>query len=733
MMKKTLLLRVILSFCLVLSITGIYSQGLEDIIVEKYYISDANDATDTDGGSLVEGSVTYRIYVDMLPDYQLQAVYGDVNHELFIATSTEFFNNEDRGEESGELIDNGRLDENTVALDSWVSMGGASDVHLGILKADDTDGSVVGGTNNDGGSEGISGGLLVNDSVDAGLPLTTSDGLVAGTPATVTAVGLDLSLFADINSDDTLNTNDGAWACVEAAGATGPDSENRVLIAQLTTNGELSFKLNIQIRQPDMTTTELYVADNPVGDETEYYGLTYPRPGCISATACNYDTTATTDDGSCVEPVPDCWECDGDTVVIVDTDGDGICDAEEIEGCTSYTACNYDPDATDDDGSCIEPVADCWECNENNDGLVIIDWDGDGICNAEDDSTYGLESIIVEKYYISDANDATDTDGGSLTEGSVTFRVYVDMHPDYQLQAVFGDANHSLNISTTTPFFNNEDRGEETGELIPNDRLDENTVALDSWVSMGGASDAHFGILKVDDPDGSIVGGVNNDGGSEGIAGGLLVNDDAEAGIPLTTSDGLTAGTPPTVTAVGLDLSMLDSQNSSTPLISNNGAWACVEAAGAMGPTDDNRVLIAQITTAGNFSFHLNIQIRQPDHTTTEIYVASNPVGDEIEFEELIYDYIVSEEEIPEPEQNVNVFPVPADGEINLQILSPEEGSYSYSLCDVTGKIIMHNNIGSVFGNYLESIDISSVPKGIYIFNVWSEDGFSAHKQIVIN
>ena len=47
--------------------------------------------------------------------------------------------------------------------------------------------------------------------------------------------------------------------------------------------------------------------------------------GCTVTSACNYDSTATEDDGSCVLP----------------------------NGCTDSTACNYDSTATCDDGSCI--------------------------------------------------------------------------------------------------------------------------------------------------------------------------------------------------------------------------------------------------------------------------------------------------------------------------------------------------------------------------------------------
>ena len=51
--------------------------GLERVVVETYYISDANDTNaNIDGGTLPIGSVTYRIYADMLPGYKFQAAYG---------------------------------------------------------------------------------------------------------------------------------------------------------------------------------------------------------------------------------------------------------------------------------------------------------------------------------------------------------------------------------------------------------------------------------------------------------------------------------------------------------------------------------------------------------------------------------------------------------------------------------------------------------------------------------
>ncbi|MBK8228956.1 MAG: hypothetical protein IPK70_17515 [Flavobacteriales bacterium] len=68
-----------------------------------------------------------------------------------------------------------------------------------------------------------------------------------------------------------------------------------------------------------------------------------------------------------------------------------------------------------------------------------------------------------------------------------------------------------------------------------------------------------LGIPKADDPDGSSVGGANNDGGSAAIPGGLLVNGTPEMGIVLTTSDGLVPlggqpAVPPSFLVSGDDL-----------------------------------------------------------------------------------------------------------------------------------------------------------------------------------
>ena len=76
--------------------------------------------------------------------------------------------------------------------------------------------------------------------------------------------------------------------------------------------------------------------------------LTIEAPGCMNPLACNYDSTATCDDGSCNLPgCTDSTACNYDSSAICD---DGSC--YSLTGCTDSTACNYNVNATCDDGSC---------------------------------------------------------------------------------------------------------------------------------------------------------------------------------------------------------------------------------------------------------------------------------------------------------------------------------------------------------------------------------------------
>jgi hypothetical protein len=78
-------------------------------------------------------------------------------------------------------------------------------------------------------------------------------------------------------------------------------------------------------------------------------------------------------------------DCDGNC--LNDADGDGVCDEDEIAGCQDELACNYNPAATDEDGSCTYPTEFYLDC----DGNCINDEDGDGLCDE-------VEALVPPAY-----------------------------------------------------------------------------------------------------------------------------------------------------------------------------------------------------------------------------------------------------------------------------------------------------------------------------------------------
>ncbi len=114
---------------------------------------------------------------------------------------------------------------------------------------------------------------------------------------------------------------------------------------------------------------------------------------CVDPTACNYNSNPTYEDDNslCIFTTGSCDACSGDEdgtgyIVDNDLDNDGVCDADEIEGCTNSQACNYNASATDEDNSCEIPTG-CETCSGELDGtgiIVLNDIDNDGVCDQNE-------------------------------------------------------------------------------------------------------------------------------------------------------------------------------------------------------------------------------------------------------------------------------------------------------------------------------------------------------------
>jgi hypothetical protein len=121
--------------------------------------------------------------------------------------------------------------------------------------------------------------------------------------------------FGDANGPN-LALYDGSWFTLNANGCNdnglpiGPD--NRVLIAQIKVNTgqDLAYTLNVQIFDEAIgENTLFYVGNAATVNNTDIdgscLGLQYPPecdgvPGCTDPEACNYDPVATEDDGTCL-------------------------------------------------------------------------------------------------------------------------------------------------------------------------------------------------------------------------------------------------------------------------------------------------------------------------------------------------------------------------------------------------------------------------------------------------
>lgn len=307
---------------------------LERLIIEKYYITDASDATDTFGGGVPVGMVTYRVYADLVPGTRVMSLYGDEAHPFIIASTDTFYNHLTDGQSFAKDIVRGRYLEGTTALDTWLTIGQTvrkfgSITTYGVPKSYDDDGSFIGGENNDGGSAEIAGGLLTNDDPLAGIPITIADGMdtLTATPSGWLDTGIrdfvtgnDSTMFGSLVKRTGFYSEAFSLSCSGVSGVVA--DSNHVLLAQLSTLGEVSFTMNIvvEFEANGQLTTVKYVGTNTLTEPNEVYSpyLSFPYIcGCNDASFLEYN------------PEVICLE-------------EGACQTPIAFGCLDPFACNYD-------------------------------------------------------------------------------------------------------------------------------------------------------------------------------------------------------------------------------------------------------------------------------------------------------------------------------------------------------------------------------------------------------
>jgi hypothetical protein len=188
-----------------------------------------------DNGGQVEGN-TYRVYA-VLPsvEHSLHAVYADGEHVLNIATTGEFYQHQYGSFSSLDVNEQIVALDNSLAFDSWVTIGARNSQNNNLW-----------------------------------------------------TVGIDYNNFL---TGSELTVTDGAWFVVPTDVQAAAEAGNRVLLMQLTTDGTATGILNLQGWDADGTAwraTDLTFTS----EDAEVFG-------CTDASAANFNSDATYNDGSC--------------------------------------------------------------------------------------------------------------------------------------------------------------------------------------------------------------------------------------------------------------------------------------------------------------------------------------------------------------------------------------------------------------------------------------------------
>lgn len=264
----------------------------------------------------------------------------------------------------------------------------------------------------------------------------------------------------------------------------------------------------------------------------------------------------------------------------------------------------------------------------------------------------GLQQIIVEKYYISNAADSisanTDLSAagyptGTLPVGSVTYRIFADLAPNWGVQVTYGVNGHPVKLQTTTQFFNHPN-GDAAAGPFPTSSvgiLSSGTTLLDSYLTCGGVTTQRFGVLKTEDNSAAVPTG----GGANyiGVSSPTLSNNDPNTSPALTAFDGIYRVTSPSIIGItmlgdvgGSAVNLFtDGSTVGNSFISTNSSWGVLGQQTGAFPSGTNRVLLGQFTTNGIFSYELNLQLRNSITFQIENYVASNPSFGEVLFPSL--------------------------------------------------------------------------------------------------
>ncbi len=202
-----------------------------------------------------------------------------------------------------------------------------------------------------------------------------------------TSFGTNGQTLVDLNQSDTyyevIFHPDGKILACGTSGTAGIGAARDFVVSRFNANGTIDPTwgtnghtiTNIFANWDDAYGMDLYPGNRVVlggfsaQTNTQFafsrYIYSASVPGCMNPLACNYNPLATVDDGSCILPGSTCN--DGNPNTINDSIGPNCncVGAIIVPGCTDPLACNYNPLANQSNGTCIYPGTPCDDGNPN--------------------------------------------------------------------------------------------------------------------------------------------------------------------------------------------------------------------------------------------------------------------------------------------------------------------------------------------------------------------------------
>lgn len=229
--------------------------------------------------------------------------------------------------------------------------------------------------------------IVLSGNNGAGLTDLLLEARLEATAALIPTFGTSGQTIINLNQSDTyyevIFHPDGKILACGTTGAAGIGAPRDFIVSRYNSNGTLDPTwgtnghtiTSIFSNWDDAYGMDLYPGNKLVlggfsaqtNTQFAFARYTYAAsvPGCTNPLACNYNPLANVDDGSCILPGTPCD--DGNPNTTNDSIGPN-CNCVGnliIPGCMDPASCNYNPLATIDDGSCLYPGVLCDDNNPN--------------------------------------------------------------------------------------------------------------------------------------------------------------------------------------------------------------------------------------------------------------------------------------------------------------------------------------------------------------------------------